>query len=61
MLVRIRPSVKTEHGEDDNHKTYQQRERFVGEFQRLLTLPSKVDGNKFQTDLNSGRIDYKDS
>lgn len=52
-------SVKTERGEDDNQKTYQQRERFVGEFQRLLTLPSKVEGTKLQTELKSGVLTLK--
>jgi len=55
QLLRI--SIKTEQAKDDaddKKGTYQYRERFVGEFERVLTLPGPVDASKMTTDYRNG-------
>lgn len=50
-------SIKTEHAKDDTDEKngkYQLRERFVGEFHRILTLPGPADAAKMKTDYRNG-------
>ncbi len=50
-------SVKTEHTKDesaDKNGQYKYRERFVGEFQRALTLPGPADAAKMKTEYRNG-------
>ena len=50
-------SIKTEHGkqeEDDKNGDYRYRERFVGEFHRVLTLPGPADADNMKTDYQNG-------
>ena len=50
-------SVKTEGAKeqaDDQNGQYQYRERFVGEFQRVLTLPGPANAAQMKTDLHNG-------
>lgn len=50
-------SIKTEHAEettDDSNGQYSYRERFMGEFQRILTLPGPASANKMKTKYRNG-------
>ncbi len=50
-------SIKTEHTEnqtDEKNGHYNFRERFIGEFQRVLTLPGPADATKMKTDYRNG-------
>ncbi len=51
-------AIKTEHAEDnksdDQNGQYQFRERFAGEFQRVLTLPGPADATKISTKYHNG-------
>ena len=49
-------SLKTEQGKDEDAKdnAYRYRERFVGEFQRVLSLPGPVESAKMHTDYRNG-------
>ena len=51
-------SIKTEQKEDkaDNNKKgeYRFRERFIGEFHRLITLPGTANANKIETAYHDG-------
>ena len=50
-------SIKTEHAEDktnENNGQYRYRERFMGEFQRILTLPGPANAAKMQTNYLNG-------
>lgn len=50
-------SIKTQHTEDkidENTGQYRFRERFWGEFQRILTLPGPANETKMQTDYHKG-------
>ena len=50
-------SIKTAHAEDqaDEKKgQYKYRERFIGEFNRVLTLPGVADATKMKTNLHNG-------
>jgi HSP20 family protein len=50
-------TIKTEQGkddQDDKDNDYRYRERFVGEFQRVLTLPGPADAAKMKTDYKNG-------
>ncbi|MCK9604870.1 MAG: Hsp20/alpha crystallin family protein [Methylomonas sp.] len=50
-------TIKTEQGkqqDDDKNDSYRYRERFVGEFHRLLTLPGPVDSERMQTEYRNG-------
>lgn len=50
-------SVKTERAKDEtdeNKGKYQYRERFVGMFQRVLTLPGPADAAKMKTEYRNG-------
>ena len=50
-------SIKTEHAEDQTDEKnghYNFRERFIGEFQRVLTLPGPADATKMKTDYRNG-------
>jgi HSP20 family protein len=50
-------SVKTEQASektDEKNNEYQYRERFMGEFHRLLTLPGAADASKLKTDYRNG-------
>lgn len=54
---RLHISIKTEHAKDETDEKngkYQYRERFVGEFQRVLTLPGPADAAKMKTDYRNG-------
>lgn len=47
----LRISIKTEHAKDetdDKNGQYQYRERFVGQFQRVLTLPGPTNAAKMR-------------
>lgn len=52
----LRISVKTERlsEESNNSDHFRRRERFVGEFQRALTLPGPVDSAKMKTGYKNG-------
>jgi len=53
----LRISIKTEHAEDetdDKNGQYRYRERFVGQFQRALTLPGPANAAKMQTEYRNG-------
>ena len=50
-------SIKTEQGEqkeEDKNGDYRYRERFVGEFHRILTLPGPVDADNMKTNYRNG-------
>jgi HSP20 family protein len=50
-------SIKTEHAKDesdDKNGKYQYRERFVGQFQRALTLPGPANAAKMTTEYDNG-------
>jgi len=49
-------SIKTEQGkqEEDQNDDYRYRERFVGEFHRVLALPGPVDADNMKTDYRNG-------
>ena len=49
-------SIKTEQGkqEEDQNDDYRYRERFVGEFHRVLTLPGPVDADNMKTEYRNG-------
>lgn len=53
----LRISIKTEHAKDetDNQDSqYRYRERFVGQFQRVLTLPGPANEAKMETAYRNG-------
>jgi HSP20 family protein len=53
----LRISIKTEQARDetdDKSGEYRYRERFVGQFQRALTLPGPADAAKMTTEYHSG-------
>lgn len=53
----LRISMKTEHEQDeadDKNGQYRYRERFVGQFQRALTLPGPVNAAKMETTYRNG-------
>ncbi len=53
----LRISIKTEHGKDETDQKngqYQYRERFVGQFQRVLTLPGPANAAKMTTEYRNG-------
>jgi len=53
----LRISIKTEHAKDeadDKNGQYQYRERFVGQFQRALTLPGPANAAKMATEYKNG-------
>jgi len=50
-------TIKTEQSKAENPEAdgkYQYRERFAGEFQRLLTLPGPADASKMKTEYRNG-------
>ena len=50
-------SIKTEKSKeetDEKNDNYRYRERFVGEFQRVLALPGPADAAKMKTDYHNG-------
>jgi len=54
-------SIKTERAEeiDKDKGKYQRRERFVGKFYRVLTLPSSANAAKMTTDYTNGVLTIK--
>lgn len=53
----LRISIRTEQAKDeaeDKSGEYRYRERFVGQFERALTLPGPVNAAKMTTDYHSG-------
>jgi len=53
----LRISIKTEHAQDETDEKngqYQYRERFVGQFQRALTLPGPANAAKMNTEYHNG-------
>ncbi len=53
----LRIAIKTEHTKDeadDKNGKYQYRERFVGQFQRLLTLPGPTNAAKMTSEYRKG-------
>lgn len=53
----LRISIKTEHAKDETdaeNGKYQYRERFVGQFQRALTLPGPTNAAKMTTEYHKG-------
>lgn len=53
----LRISIKTEHAKDETDEKngqYQYRERFVGQFQRALTLPGPANAAKMETVYRNG-------
>ena len=49
-------SIKTEHAKDettDKNGKYQYRERFVGQFQRTLTLPGPANAVNMKTEYHN--------
>ncbi len=54
---RLSISIKTEQAKaesDDQNGQYKYRERFVGEFNRVLTLPGPADAAKMKTEYRNG-------
>lgn len=54
---RLQISMKTEQAKeesDDKNGTYQYRERFVGEFERVITLPGPANAAKMATNYQNG-------
>lgn len=54
---RLYISIKTEQAKDEADEKnghYRYRERFVGEFQRVLSLPGPVDASKMRTEYHNG-------
>lgn len=54
---RLSIAIKTEQAKDesdDKNGSYLYRERFVGEFHRVLTLPGPADASKLKTDYRNG-------
>lgn len=53
---QLQISVKTEGAEENSQDkgNYQRRERFVGTFHRILTLPGPANPAKMTTDYNNG-------
>lgn len=50
-------SIKTEHAEettDESNGQYSYRERFMGEFQRILRLPGPANASKMKTEYRNG-------
>ena len=50
-------SIKTEQGKQENadqNGDYRYRERFVGEFHRVLTLPGPADADNMKTEYRNG-------
>jgi HSP20 family protein len=54
-------AIRTEGAEeiDKNNGQYQRRERFVGRFYRVLTLPSPANAAKMTTDYTNGVLTIK--
>ncbi|MGZ8906847.1 MAG: Hsp20/alpha crystallin family protein [Methylobacter sp.] len=53
----LRISIKTERSKDetdDKNGQYRYRERFVGQFQRALTLPGPANATKMTTEYHNG-------
>ncbi|MDO9424764.1 MAG: Hsp20/alpha crystallin family protein [Methylobacter sp.] len=53
----LRISIKTEHAKDETdaeNGKYQYRERFVGQFQRALTLPGPTNAAKMTSEYHKG-------
>ncbi len=53
----LRISIKTERAKDETDNKngkYQYRERFVGQFQRALTLPGPANAAEMQTEYHNG-------
>lgn len=53
----LRISIKTEHAKDETDNQdgqYRYRERFVGQFQRVLTLPGPANAAKMETAYRNG-------
>lgn len=53
----LRISIKTKHEQDetdDNNGEYRYRERFVGQFQRALTLPGPANAANMETAYRNG-------
>lgn len=53
----LRISIKTEQAKDetdDKNGNYRYRERFVGQFQRALTLPGPANASKMTTEYRNG-------
>jgi HSP20 family protein len=46
--------AKEEKTENDKEGQYRHQERFIGEFQRVLTLPGPADASKMKTDYTKG-------
>jgi len=54
---RLHISIKTEQAKnetDDKNGHYQYRERFVGELERVITLPGPADATKIATNFRNG-------
>lgn len=54
---RLTISIKTEQGkqqDDDQSGRYRFRERFVGEFHRILTLPGPANADNMKTEYRNG-------
>lgn len=54
---RLHISIKTEQAKnetDDKNGHYQYRERFVGELERVITLPGPADATKIATNYRNG-------
>lgn len=50
-------SIKTEQGKEENsdqNNNYRYRERFIGEFKRVITLPGPADAAKMKTEYRNG-------
>ncbi|MGR8981761.1 MAG: Hsp20/alpha crystallin family protein [Gammaproteobacteria bacterium] len=51
ISVKTEKTVEESSGDDDN---YRRKERFVGEFNRVMTLPGEVDAEKLKTRYKNG-------
>lgn len=54
---RLHISIKTEQAKnetDDKNGHYQYRERFMGELERVITLPGPADATKIATNFRNG-------
>jgi len=51
ISVKTEKTTEESNGDNDN---YSRKERFVGEFNRIMSLPGEVDAAKMKTDYKNG-------
>jgi HSP20 family protein len=53
--------IKADYAEDkeDNQKHYYRKERFLGSFQRMLSLPDDADKDQVEASMNNGLLEVR--